>query len=253
MNAKHYLVISGIIGGVIGSLLTALLVSPVTAKRDKFDEIECRRLTVVGTDGKSLVVLDSSLLGGQVHIHSTKLIDPNVLNLNMGFRSVMLGVDDHGGIIEIHGNQLFTPKVTLGIDSDDGGGRIAVYGKNTTAGMERSPFTRSRAAILDIDEHGGRIEAVGAGGKAILATKESGGIAHVNDHWYSGAQLRVKEHGGEVVVTDVHGIPNAWLSVTEHGAHVSVKAKGEGAAAMTINKYGNGAVYTWDKNGNLQQ
>ena len=36
MNTKHYFVISGIIGGVMGSLLTTLLVSPVTAKRDKF-------------------------------------------------------------------------------------------------------------------------------------------------------------------------------------------------------------------------
>ena len=39
MNTKHYLVISGIVGGIIGSLLTALLVSPVTAQRDKFGEI----------------------------------------------------------------------------------------------------------------------------------------------------------------------------------------------------------------------
>ena len=40
MNTKYNLVISGIVGGVIGSLFTALLVSPVTAQRDKFGEIE---------------------------------------------------------------------------------------------------------------------------------------------------------------------------------------------------------------------
>ena len=57
MNAKHYLVISGIIGGVIGSLLTALLVSPVTAQKDKFDTIQCRRLEVVDADGKVEVAI----------------------------------------------------------------------------------------------------------------------------------------------------------------------------------------------------
>ena len=48
MNTKHYLIISGIVGGVIGSLFTALLVSPVTAQRDKFGEIECRSFDGLG-------------------------------------------------------------------------------------------------------------------------------------------------------------------------------------------------------------
>ena len=51
MNGKRYLVISGIVGGVIGSLLTALLVSPVTAQRDKFGEIECTSLRIVDANG----------------------------------------------------------------------------------------------------------------------------------------------------------------------------------------------------------
>ena len=58
MNTKHYLVMSGIVGGVIGSLLTALLVSPVTAQRDKFGEIECKGLRVVDEDGVARVMLD---------------------------------------------------------------------------------------------------------------------------------------------------------------------------------------------------
>ena len=51
MYRNRYLVISGIVGGVIGSLLTALLVSPVTAQRDKFDTLQCSKLEVVDANG----------------------------------------------------------------------------------------------------------------------------------------------------------------------------------------------------------
>lgn len=69
MKTKHYLVLSGIMGGVIGSLLTALLVSPVTAERDKFGEIECTKLTIVHPDYKQpAVVLDSDRYGGAIKV-----------------------------------------------------------------------------------------------------------------------------------------------------------------------------------------
>lgn len=51
MNTKQYLVISGCVGGIIGSLLTTLLVSPVTAQKDKFGVIECAVLRIVDADG----------------------------------------------------------------------------------------------------------------------------------------------------------------------------------------------------------
>ena len=119
MNTKHYLIISSIVGGVIGSLLTALLVSPVTAQRDKFGEIECTSLRVVDAAGKT-------------------------------------------------------------------------------------------AALLSVDEDGGSVGAFGKDGKS-----------------------------------------RASLGVIEHGGFVQVKGKGEGMAVMSINEYGNGTVFTRDKNGNL--
>ena len=81
MNTRHYLVISGIVGGVIGSLLTALLVSPVTAQRDKFGVIECSELRVIDADGNVVVKLgrDSVIdlikrtelgIGGSVEVYT---------------------------------------------------------------------------------------------------------------------------------------------------------------------------------------
>lgn len=57
MNTKHYLVMSGIVGGIIGSLLTTLFVSPVTAQRDNFGDIECTKLTVADAGGTLRAVL----------------------------------------------------------------------------------------------------------------------------------------------------------------------------------------------------
>ena len=64
MNTKHYLIVSGIIGGVIGSLLTALLVSPATAQRDKFEHIECTSLSVVDAEGKERIRLNTNYWRG---------------------------------------------------------------------------------------------------------------------------------------------------------------------------------------------
>ena len=75
MNTKHYLVISGIVGGVIGSLLTPLLVSPVTAQRDNFGEIECTMLTVVDKLGYTQIQLGyDDLHSGRVAIHNGAML-----------------------------------------------------------------------------------------------------------------------------------------------------------------------------------
>ena len=84
--------------------------------------------------------------------------------------------------------------------------------------------------ILTVDEHGGVVSAIGKDGK-------------------SGALLGINEHGGTVGTYGKDGKPRAGFGVYEHGGHVEVRGKGEGAAVMSINEYGNGAVSTWDKNG----
>ena len=126
---------SGFLFAVIGMLL-----SPVTAQRDKFGEIECTRLTVVDADGKTRVNLTT---------------------------------DEYGGVVSAFGKD----------------GKLAAW--------------------LCVNEHGGRVAAYGKDGKS-----------------------------------------RAALGVIEHWGFVQVKGKGEAMAVMSINEYGNGAVFTYDKNGN---
>ena len=84
---------------------------------------------------------------------------------------------------------------------------------------------------LTTDEHGGYVDAIGKDGKL-------------------GASLGVSEHGGRVSTYGKDGKPAVALGNYEHGGFVKVKGKGEGEALMSINEYGNGVVFTYDKNGN---
>ena len=65
--------------------------------------------------------------------------------------------------------------------------------------------------------------------------------------------LGIGEHGGYVDAVGKDGKSRAALGVIEHGGFVQVKGKGEGVALMSINEYGNGTVFTRDKNGNPQK
>ncbi len=77
----------GFLFAVIGMLL-----SPVTAQRDKFGEIECTKLTVVDKDGKMRVRLTTAEHGGVVSA------------IGKDGKSVAgLGVIEHGGVVQVKG------------------------------------------------------------------------------------------------------------------------------------------------------
>ena len=77
----------------------------------------------------------------------------------------------------------------------------------------------------------------------LVSGKDGGGL---------GLALTGDEHGGRVYVYGKNRIPipKVSLGVTEHGGYIQVKGKGE--AVMSINEHGNGAITTWDKDGNKQ-
>ena len=190
MNTKHYLIISGIVGGIIGSLLTALVVSPVTAQKDKFGEIECTKLTVVDADGKERVIL------------STNSFD--ILSVSNGVSIV--GSASFGGYIGVCGkNRKRMVELSIG----DRGGRVGVLGKEGRS-----------EAWLGIGEHGGRFNAYGKDGdmKASLSINELGGDVVVSGE-DSSAWLGIGEHGGRVVILAERSwlSPRASLGINEHG------------------------------------
>ena len=125
---KKYLVISGLVGVVIGGLIVALFTSPVTAQRDKFDTIQCRKLEVVNADGRMRVVLDVHEDGGGVYAFGKDM------------KSVAaLSTDEYGGTVKVYGKD-GEPKAGLSIRKH--GGRVSVQGKGD--GM----------AVMAINEYG---------------------------------------------------------------------------------------------------
>lgn len=230
----------------LGSLFTiiGMLLSPVSAQRDKFEEIECTTLRVVDTEGNPVVILDgiwgvtvydkgsnnvaasisSDHMGGRVAVFGTRLDGNRESSRNArGSASISIGavggrVDVYGDALDIYGAQ----RAKAGIGINPAGGAFASYNSEN-----------QRVVWLGGVEHGGKVEVFN------------------NDH-NLGVSLRIGEHGGAVIAHGKDGKSAATLGIHEHGGHVQVKGKGEGKAVMGVNEYGNGGVSAWDKNGYRQ-
>ena len=112
------LVISGIVGGVIGSLLTALIVSPITAQRDKFGTIQCDQLEVVDADGVVGVVLSIGEHGGRIDVVKDDI------------SKVVLHITEHGGVAAVRDND---GKLGVSLFNDEyGNGAVSTWDKNST-------------------------------------------------------------------------------------------------------------------------
>lgn len=228
MNTKHYLMISGIVGGVIGSLLTALLVSPVTAQRDKFGHIECTGLTVIDEGGKPRVVLSGGAWDSSTPFGSEDLKHAGVFIGRAGLYS---------GVVDVYGDWSHPMGVLQEIANQ--------YPELVDEGVK--PLLNS--------------EGMGYNGTVRLAVDQLGGFVKAWTFDKDGkpgakAELTTTEHGGNVSVWSAKGtvlIPGE-LGVNEHGGYVHVQGTRErGKVKMGINEYGNGAVSTWDKNGYRQK
>ena len=134
--------------------------------------------------------------------------------------------------------------------------------------LEVVDATGKAGVILTIFEQGGRVKIRGKGGVVDLSTAFVGSV-EVRDKfgavYLSGGDVSVKNKDGELAavlsVDEDGGVVSvggkvrklgAQLGINEHGGYVQVTSKGEGAAIMSINEYGSGAVSTWDKNGYRQ-
>ena len=97
-------------------LFIGMLLSPVTAQRDKFDEIECTKLTVVDADGKTEVIISSGEDGGSVFAYGKD-----------GKPAVALGVTEHGGLVYVKGKG--EGMAAIGIN-EYGNGAVSTLDKN---------------------------------------------------------------------------------------------------------------------------
>ena len=109
-------------------LFIGMLLSPVTAQRDKFGEIECTRLTVVDADGKTRVIISRGVDGGSVFAYGKD-----------GKSRAALGVSEHGGLVSTYGKD-GKPWAALGIDEH--GGWVLIEGKG------------EGKAVMSINEYG---------------------------------------------------------------------------------------------------
>ena len=116
-----------------------------------------------------------------------------------------------------------------------------------------SPVTAQRDKFGHIECTSLAIVDADGDAQVIIGKSEYGGVVAVNGKdRESTASLTIHEHGGQVAVAGKDGKMYGALAIIEHGGYIQVYGKGEGAAAMGINEYGNGAVSTWDKNGYRQ-
>ena len=150
-NWKVKLVYAGF-GCLFGSLCTimGMLASPVTAQRDKFDEIECTKLTVVDKDGKMRVRLATTEYGGVV----------SALGKD-GKSGALLRADEHGGRVSALGKD---GKSGAGLSITEHGGSVDALGKDGESW-----------ALLSITEDGGHVQVKGKGeGVAAMSINEYG-------------------------------------------------------------------------------
>ena len=248
-NKLSYMALGGLLM-FIGMLTASVLMPSLTAQRDKFGEIECNSLRVVDADGVVQVILSANWMDKWntqgVWIGNNSYGGHVVARGKDGKGEASLSVDVKGGVVDVFGN--------------DKGERMASIGCDTLGGFVGTKGTDGfPKAFLGAWEHGGYFNIKGKYGvpMVMLNIDEHGG--HVNV--YSTAQVPnmpvgVDEHDfamNSLAFSQLEKrVPKALLSVTEHGGRVEVKGKGEGAAVMGINDYGNGAVSTWDKNGYRQ-
>ncbi len=132
--------------GMVGAMM-----SPLTAEKDKFGEIECTRLTVVDVNGKTGVIISSNNEhGGSVAAYGKD-----------GQLAAWLDVDEHGGVVGTNGKD---GKSGASLGVDENGGRLDAVGKDGLSG-----------AWLGITEHGGHVQVNGKGdGKAVMGLNEFG-------------------------------------------------------------------------------
>ena len=151
-----------------------------------------------------------------------------------------------GGLLTVQSRD---NEVLAAFGIDEHGGRVEAWGAWSKNGANSK-------AVLGNDEYGGVVKALGKDGfsEAWLGFNEHGGHVDVGEDPKVMAEFGVDQRGGYVAAYSKFGKSGlAGLRINEHGGFVAAYGKSlKARAGFGINEYGNGAVYTWDKNDNRQ-
>ena len=232
MNHKQKLGYMALGAGImlIGMWVSPLISPPVTAQHNGvFDKIQCREIEVIDKDGKTGITLTT---------HEERGGGLFVLSGEDG--SVDIGTTVRGGFVWVSGKGGSARMMTY-----KQGGRVSVFGKD------------GGSAEMATDEVGGRVGVSGKGGSVNIDTNKNGGSVQVYGNILDGkiAGMSIAEQSGVVWVVSGkdYGEGAARMITDEHGGHVEVlNNQLEIRAAMSVNEYDNGAVSTWDRNGDRQ-
>ncbi len=244
MNLKEklaYTALGGILV-VIGMILASFLTGIGVAQNDmsiiddmsimEFDEIKCRRLSIVDNRGKTHAVLEKTF---------ERMSDTaDVIQIYNDDRRIVysVGFDPQGNGVWRVNNRRGKRVVMTGVERESENGFLDV--KGTTGGV----------ASLTASEHGGAVhlfQQEGGEAKATLGLQQNGGVMRVYGTNGGQAQAHVDANGGGVIdVFSQDGGPSkAMLGVHGDTGFVRADRSGGGSSQMRVDRNG-GAIHVFN-------
>ena len=181
MNTKErlYAVIGGCVGAVLTMVVCSFLPLGAQSQGDRFGEITCTGLKVVGPDGSLQVRLGGDLLNDGDHA-SVFISDLGYGGAIMCFSkdagSVLLGATKYGGTVHVFGTGKDPAQARMMVDEH--GAKVRVIGEG-----------RDGQAHMSVDEYGGAVSVFGKGGsisRAKMGVNEygNGGVSTWDKNGY---------------------------------------------------------------------
>lgn len=140
-NKLSYIALGGLLM-LIGMLASSMFMPNLFAQRDKFGEIECASLKIIGKDGSPKMWFTTGIAGGgSIMIFNTDTDEKRRDFMNIGFNEyggvfairkdgksvAVLSADKHGGRVDVRGRG--KGKVIMAI-TDYGDGTVHTWDKN---------------------------------------------------------------------------------------------------------------------------
>ncbi len=285
MNFKEkltYTALGGILV-VIGMILASFLTDLSVAQNEQndmsimddmsimeFDEIKCRRLSIVDNKGKTHAVLQKTFERMsdtadviQIYnddrriVYSVGFDRPGngvwKVNNRHGKRVIMSGVesDSGNGYLEVKGTNGGVAAVTAGdyggaihLYQQEGGEAKAILGLQQSGGVMQVEGTNGGQARAYVDENGGGVMSVigqdGGPSKAMLGVHGETGFVRADRTGGGSSQIQADRNGGAIQLFNSRdGTPTTMLGIYgDGGGFLRVKGTNGGAAEVKVDKNG---------------